>query len=317
MHSLVLQALDKAHSGMIIIDKELKIVLWNQWLERFSGKGRDEVLGKALTEVCPRFNIKTYLDIVQKVLYHGQSRFCSSTLHKAFILPKDVEDENTCKQNMHIEPLYEGDYSYALIQISDMTNVHNRVHKLKNLIKEMEVEYNEIKTSEKISRHLSLHDPLTGLPNRLAFNDRLAWAISYAQRNGDKLAVMFLDMDGFKSVNDRYGHEIGDKVLIEAAQRLKKCVRNTDTAARLGGDEFSVVLTQLKDEADAAVVAQKIVRAFEKPFDLNGESKTLSISVGISLYPRDGREPSDLLRNADMAMYRVKVNGKNAFAFSE
>jgi diguanylate cyclase (GGDEF)-like protein/PAS domain S-box-containing protein len=315
MDSLVFQALDKANIGMIIVDKELRIVLWNYWLERFSGKSREEAVGKNLTEICPRFKIPTYLDILQKVLYHGQSRFCSSTLHKAFILPKDVEDENFCKQNMHVEPLYEGDFSYALIQISDMTTVYNRVYKLKSLIKEMEVDYNEIKSSEKLSRHLSLHDSLTGLPNRLAFNDRLAWAISYARRNGDKLAVMFLDADGFKAVNDTYGHEAGDSILVETAQRLKGCIRSTDTVARLGGDEFSAVLTQLKDEEDASLVARKFVKAFEKPFEVNGDPIKLTVSVGISLYPRDGQEPSDLLRKADSAMYRVKARGKNAFGF--
>lgn len=315
MDSLILQALDRTTIGMLIIDRDHRIVLWNYWLERFTGLDREEVIGQKLTDVCPRFETGLYQEILQKVLYHGQSRFCSSTLHKALILPKDMEDEDSCKQNIHFEPLYEGDLSYALIQISDETNVYKRVYKLKNLIKEMEVEYKEIKTSEKISRHLSLHDPLTGLPNRLAFNDRLAWAISYAQRSGDKLAVMFLDVDGFKAVNDTYGHETGDHVLKEIGRRLKGCIRTTDTVARLGGDEFCVVLSQLKAEEDASLVARKFTAAFEKPFEVHGDAVRLTPSIGISLYPRNGQEPSDLLRKADMAMYRIKANGKNAFGF--
>lgn len=317
MDSLAFQALDKANTGMIIVDKELNIVLWNRWLERFTGQKREKVIGQNLTGVCPRFKMNIYREILQKVIEEGQSRFCSSTLHKAFVLPKDVEDENYSKQNMHVEPLYEGNFSYALIQISDMTNLYNRVYKLKNLIKEMEMEYNEIKTSEKISRHLSLHDPLTGLLNRSAFHDRLAWAISHAHRNGEKLAVMFLDADGFKTVNDSFGHETGDSVLIETAQRLKGCVRSTDTVARLGGDEFSVVLTQLRDEGDSSIVAQKFVKAFEKPFHVNEQPIRLTLSIGISLYPRDGQEPNELVRKADAAMYRIKSNGKNAFGFFE
>ncbi|MFC0215421.1 diguanylate cyclase domain-containing protein [Paenibacillus chartarius] len=315
MDSLVIQALDKANIGMMVVDKDLRIVLWNHWLERFSGRRREEVLGESLTEVCPRFQVSTYLDILQKVLYHGQSRFCSSTLHKAFILPKDVEEEMIYKQNMHITPIYQGDFSYALIQISDMTNTYYRVNKLKNLIKEMEMEVNEIKTSEKISRHLSLHDSLTGLPNRLAFHDRLVWAISYAQRNGDKLAVMFLDVDGFKAVNDTFGHAAGDRVLIEAAHRLRDSIRSVDTVARIGGDEFVVVATQLTNQEDAASVAQKIITSFEPPFEVDGASVGLTVSIGISLYPRDGLEPSELLNKADQAMYGIKAKGKNAFGF--
>ncbi|WP_247747283.1 sensor domain-containing diguanylate cyclase [Alkalihalobacillus sp. BA299] len=313
--SLVFQALDKTNVGMIIVDRDLKILFWNQWLERLSGKKRVEVLGNKLSDVYPRFKMKTYSDILQNVLFHGQSRFCSSTLHKAFFLPKEVQDENAIKQNMRIEPLYEGDSCYALIQISDVTTTYNRVYKLKSLIKEMEVEYNEIKTSEEISRHRSLHDSLTELPNRLYFNDRLAWAISYAQRNGDKLAIMFLDLDDFKEVNDTYGHDIGDRVLKETAQRLRSCIRSTDTIARLGGDEFTVVLSQLKDDKDAAIIAEKFVKVLNDPFELNGEFIHLSISIGISIYPRDGQEPSYLLKKADMAMYKVKANGKSAFEY--
>jgi diguanylate cyclase (GGDEF)-like protein len=317
MDNLILQALNKVQSGIIIVDKELNILFWNHWLEHFSGKKWDEVSGKNVTDVCPRFKVKSYLDILQKTLYHGQSRFCSSTLHKAFILPKDVQDENSNKQNMNIEPLYEGDSCYALIQISEMTNMYNRVFKLKNLIRDMEAEFNEIKTSEKHSRYLALHDPLTELPNRLFFNDRLAWAISYAERNGDMLAVMFLDLDGFKAVNDAFGHAIGDRILIETAKRLRGCIRDSDTIARLGGDEFIVVVSQIKDEADVSIIARKFIEVLRDPFEINGNPINLSISVGISLYPKDADEPSDLLKKADMAMYRIKETGKNAYGFVE
>lgn len=317
MDSIVSQALEKVNVGMVIVDRDLKIMLWNQWIEHFTGINSDEVLGKTLTEVCPRFHLKLYTEILQNVLFHGQSRFCSSSLHKAFFLPKDVEDENAIKQNIHIEPLYKEDFTYALIQISDMTTTYNRVYKLKNLIKEMEVEFNEMKTTEQISRHRSLHDGLTGLPNRLYFNDRLAWAINYAQRNKDQLAIMFLDLDGFKAVNDTYGHQTGDLVLKEVAKRLKGCIRSVDTLARLGGDEFTVVLIQLKDEKDASIVAQKFINAIQEPIMIKDKVIDLSISIGISTYPKDGTEPSDLIKKADNAMYKVKTSGKNGFGYVE
>jgi len=315
VNTLVFQALDRAHVGMIIIDRNLKILLWNRWLERFTGYKREDALGRSLLEICPRFQTKTYYDIVQNALQHGHNRFCSSTLHKAFVLPKDVRDADASKQNMHVEPLYDGEGCYALIQISDMTNMYDRVFKLKNLIRDLEVEYNEMKNAERLNRHLAMHDALTELPNRLYFNDRLEWAIGYAQRNGDKLAVMFLDLDGFKEINDAFGHDVGDKVLTEAAHRLRSCIRTSDTIARIGGDEFSVVLSQLKDEADATLIARKFINVLEEPFQAAGQAIRLSVSVGISLYPKDGQEPAELIKKADIAMYKIKNGGKNSFGY--
>lgn len=317
MDSLFSQALDKANNGLLIVDQDLRIILWNRWLKRYTGIAQEEVVGQKLTDVCPRFQLELYQKILHSALYHGQSRFCSSTLHKAFFVPKNMEDSSECKQNLYVEPLVDGDWAYALIQVSDVTNVYNKVFKLENLVKKMETEYREIIASEKLSRHLSLHDTLTSLPNRLAFNDRLAFALNYAQRNGDKVAVLFLDVDGFKTVNDRHGHEAGDQVIIEVARRLKACTRSSDTIARFGGDEFVVVLTQLNQVGDASTVADKFVKSFNPPFEIGEDSIHLTISVGISIYPDHGEDPSELIRKADTAMYKIKYGGKNAFGFYE
>ncbi|GAS81782.1 sensor domain-containing diguanylate cyclase [Paenibacillus amylolyticus] len=316
MGNLVSQALNKANMGIMIVDRQLKVVVWNGWLERLTGKSREEVVGQNLLEVCPRFKSNVYLNILQNALYHGQSRFCSSALHKAFILPNEGEDEHLIRQNMHVEPLYQEDRCYALIQITDMTNMNTRVYKLKNLIKELETEYTKIKISEKISKHMSLHDPLTGLPNRLAYNDRLAWAISNAQRSDSRLAVMFVDADGFKQVNDTYGHDVGDQVLLEMAKRLSETIPTTDTVARLGGDEF-IILSHLKDDHDADIIAKQLEAAFSTHFKIAGNYINLSISIGISLFPKHGQEPSELLRHADRAMYKIKKNGKNGYGIFE
>lgn len=317
MDKLVFQVLDKVNSGMVIVDRDLKILFWNQWIERYTGIKEKMVIGCNLTKVCPRFKVKADSDILQNVLFHGQSRFCSSVLHKAFFLPKEVNDENSIKQNVHIQPLYKEDEIYALIQISDVTSIYNRDYKLKNLIKELEVEVKEIKNTEEVIRRRSMHDALTGLPNRLYYNDRLAWAINYAQRNKDKLAIMFLDLDGFKEVNDTYGHDAGDMILKEVANRLKGCIRSIDTLARLGGDEFTVVLIQLKDEKNASIVAQKFINAISEPFSINGNIINLTISIGISTYPKGGQDPAVLLKKADQAMYKIKAVSKNGYQFAD
>ncbi|WP_338539810.1 sensor domain-containing diguanylate cyclase [Paenibacillus tundrae] len=314
MDNLVIQALGKINMGILIIDRQLKVILWNGWLERFTGKSKEEVIGRNLLEVCPRFKLNMYQNILQNALYQGQSRFCSSALHKAFILPKENEDEHFYKQNMHVEPLYENGRNYAMIQISDMTNTSTRVYKLKNLIKELDVEYNKVKISEKISKHLSMHDSLTGLPNRRAFNERLIWAINHAERSEGRLAVLFVDTDGFKQINDTYGHEVGDQVLVETAKRLKENIRSTDSVARLSGDEFSIILNQLNDDHDAEVVCEKLGTAFIAPIEVSSNFIHLSLSIGISVYPRHGEEPAELLRYADQAMYRIKKNGKSGYA---
>ncbi|WP_145407520.1 sensor domain-containing diguanylate cyclase [Paenibacillus xylanexedens] len=314
MDNLVIQALGKINMGILIIDRQLKVILWNGWLERFTGKSKEEVIGQNLLEVCPRFKLNMYQNILQNALYQGQSRFCSSALHKAFILPKENEDEHFFKQNMHVEPLYENGRSYAMIQISDMTNTSTRVYKLKNLIKELDVEYNKVKISEKISKHLSMHDSLTGLPNRRAFNDRLIWAINHVEPSEGRFAVLFVDTDGFKQINDTYGHEVGDQVLVETAKRLKENIRSTDSVARLSGDEFSIILNQLNDDHDAEVVCEKLGAAFAVPIEVSGYSINLSLSIGISIYPRHADEPAELLRYADQAMYRIKKNGKSGYA---
>lgn len=159
------------------------------------------------------------------------------------------------------------------------------------------------------------HDGLTGLPNRELFQARLEQALTLADQNDGIAALLYLDLDGFKQVNDRFGHHAGDTVLKEAAQRLAAAVRDTDTAARLGGDEFAVILAQLQEPASAAVVAAKVAAQMRRPFVIEGDEVTLSGSVGIALYPQHGTTTMALLQNADAAMYRAKQEGRDRYAF--
>ncbi len=161
------------------------------------------------------------------------------------------------------------------------------------------------------------HDPLTGLPNRMMFNHRLPQAIAQARRSGEQLAVMFLDLDRFKWVNDTLGHAMGDLLLVEVIQRLQVCLREEDTLARWGGDEFTLCLPNLKSSEDAVSVSQRLLEMLRSPFDLGGQEVNISASIGIALYPQDGQDFQTLLRNADAALYRVKEMGRNHFQFYE
>jgi diguanylate cyclase (GGDEF)-like protein/PAS domain S-box-containing protein len=171
------------------------------------------------------------------------------------------------------------------------------------------------KNAEDKLAHLAQFDTVTSLPNRYLLRDRLGQALTQAHRNHWLGAVLFVDLDRFKAVNDTFGHSVGDKMLRAVATRLNDCVRGGDTVARLSGDEFAVVLSNLSKSDDAGLVAQKIVTALAAPFDLDGHQTYISASVGIALYPDDGNEPESLLKNADTAMYRAKEQGRNCYQF--
>ncbi|WP_126443865.1 sensor domain-containing protein [Sulfuricystis multivorans] len=161
------------------------------------------------------------------------------------------------------------------------------------------------------------YDPLTGLPNRNLLAERLGQALKQARREGSRVAVMFIDLDFFKQVNDTLGHAIGDRLLQLVAERMRLCVRETDTISRLGGDEFVVVLTDISESAPAGNVAEKIIAQMNEPFDIEGNEIHIGASIGITLFPDDGRDIDALFRNADLAMYRAKALGRNNAQFFE
>jgi diguanylate cyclase (GGDEF)-like protein/PAS domain S-box-containing protein len=165
--------------------------------------------------------------------------------------------------------------------------------------------------------HQAQHDRLTNLPNRTLLIDRLGQAIETSRRNGTRLAVQFLDLDGFKHINDSLGHAIGDKVLQSVAKRLLGCVRTSDTVARMGGDEFVVILSEVAHARDAGVKAKKILDALSAPHSLDRYSVSITASIGVTTYPNDGQDPETLVKNADLAMYRAKEKGPNNYQFFE
>jgi diguanylate cyclase (GGDEF)-like protein/PAS domain S-box-containing protein len=173
----------------------------------------------------------------------------------------------------------------------------------------------ERKSAEDRLAHLAQFDSLTGLPNRYLFHDRLVQSIAQAKRAAKPMAVLFIDLDRFKLVNDTLGHRAGDQLLAEAAGRLAECVRSGDTVGRFGGDEFGAILSDLTRPADASVVAQKMIDALARPFHLDGQETFVSASVGITLFPTDGDQPEALVMNADTAMYRAKEQGRNTYQY--
>jgi two-component system cell cycle response regulator len=191
----------------------------------------------------------------------------------------------------------------------DLLEVHKRIH---NML-EVRLLYKELAQYSKQQQELALHDPLTGLPNRRLLEDRIATTLQHAARHQRKAAVMYLDLDGFKAINDTHGHAYGDEILKQVAQRLVGSSRKDDTVARVGGDEFVIVLGDVGELADAQEPASKLIEVVAEPYRINGLTLQLSTSIGIGLYPDDAETVDNLMHVADNALYEAKRAGKNRY----
>jgi len=277
------QAFENSLEGMVITDAARNILNVNHAFTTITGYTREEVVGRN-----PR------------VLSSGrQSRDFYDQMWKSIDATGKWQGEIwNIRKNGDIYPQW--------LNISRVTDEHGRVVNYVGVFSDI----SERKSAEERILHQVYYDQLTDLPNRVLFNDRLNHVMSMARRHADNnFAVMFLDLDRFKLINDSMGHDAGDQLLQQAAHRLRGSVRECDTVARMGGDEFTVILCNIRSGKDAANVAQKILDAFHTPFRLNGEDVYVSVSIGISLYPDDGRTVEVLIKNADMAMYRAKGAG--------
>lgn len=201
--------------------------------------------------------------------------------------------------------------------IRDITERKKMEEELKKTAAELARSNEELKMSKDQFRYLAYHDPLTGLPNRKLFNERLSQSLDWASLNNQKVALLFLDLDGFKKVNDTHGHEIGDLLLKAVAGRLTKCLRGSDTVCRLGGDEFTVILTAIPGIPDAVRVAEKILHTLAEPFLLQDHQISVTSSIGISIYPLHSQDLETLINQADTAMYEAKQGGKNRYKIGE
>ena len=201
-------------------------------------------------------------------------------------------------------------------QLLSITTVWNQDNQLTNYVGIFS-DITQIKETEERLEKMAYFDALTDLPNRVLFRDRLAHELSQAERKKNNLAVLFIDLDRFKHVNDSLGHTAGDTLLVEVAERLTGCLRKSDTVARLGGDEFAAITTELKSGRDAAPLAKKIIKELKKMFIIQGQDVFIGGSIGISIYPSDGTDMETLTKHADIAMYRAKEDGRGVFKFFE
>ncbi|MCP3672798.1 MAG: EAL domain-containing protein [Gammaproteobacteria bacterium] len=285
---LYAEAFRHTAEGIVITDVDECIVEVNRATERMLGFTKSELLGKT-----PRIwksnehDNACYKDMWDSIAkndeWHGElwNRRKSGEVFPARVTINAIKDGD-------------GKTQHYIAILSDITNL--------------------VKSQERLD-YLAHHDPLTELPNRLLFNARLEHAVKHAARKKSKLALLFLDLDRFKLINDRYGHRVGDELLKAAGKRLTNAVRMDDAVARNGGDEFTMLVEEIDEPADAALVAEKVLAGFEEPFELLGNECFISTSIGISIYPDDSDTVDGLMQNADNAMYRAKDAGRNGYAF--
>ncbi|SFR53712.1 PAS domain S-box-containing protein/diguanylate cyclase (GGDEF) domain-containing protein [Marinobacter daqiaonensis] len=279
--------------GVICTDADGLTHYLNPAAERITGWSGEDAIGKPVGEVV------AVLDEASGQPVESMSELTLRTrdqsAHRSDIL-LERKDGRQVPVEEAAAPLWDsgGEFLGVVVTIRDVSNVRALTAQL---------------------GYLATRDPLTGLPNRALLKDRLMQEVAHAERHGERLALMYLDLDLFKEVNDMLGHTAGDDLLVEVAERLKNCVRRSDTVCRVGGDEFILLLTEFGEMASLNELGSKVSDTLREPFELEGHTVEISTSVGISVFPDDGHDPDSLIRHADTAMYQAKALGRNNMQF--
>lgn len=286
-YSLLQAIIEAASDAIFLQDTQGRFVIANGACAKMLGRSAQEVINKDIRQVLPPEMAQLVMDANKRILETGKPQIFEDTFEAGGTAKTYSTVRAPCNDD--------GGQLIGVIGIArDITDDKDNEARLK---------------------HQANHDSLTGLPNRALLLDRIEHAIDHAHRNHSQLAIMFVDLDRFKSINDTFGHEAGDTLLVDVAGRLKACVRRDDTVARLGGDEFIIVLENLSHEEAVIKVAQKVLEEMESPFEISGRQLFITASVGISLFPRDGVDGKALLKRADDALYRAKDNGRKRIQF--
>jgi diguanylate cyclase (GGDEF)-like protein/PAS domain S-box-containing protein len=271
------------------MDNDGRIAQMNPAAEWLTGMRSEELINQFL---CERI---TFLDEGNRTRLNSPLHMCAETLGvEPLILLRQSGEELIVAPSGGTIHDSSGNSTGVVTVLRDITRERTRTHRL---------------------MYQATHDALTDLPNRLLFGERLSQHIYQADRNAEKLAVVFLDLDGFKRVNDTFGHHVGDNLLQSVAHRLRACVREGDSLARLAGDEFTMLVSGKGVDKGVEILASKVVRELTTPFDIQGNQISIGTSVGISIFPDDGASVDELMEKADAAMYQAKVQGGCAFRY--
>jgi diguanylate cyclase (GGDEF)-like protein/PAS domain S-box-containing protein len=310
--------LEAAPDAMVVVNQDGKIVLLNVQAEKQFGYRRDELVGQKITNIIPQgFEERLIADALRSV-----EDALAQQIGTGIELYGRRKNGSEFPIEIMLSPLESAGEILVTAAIRNITTRKKAEALLVQKIEELNRSNEELVKSADVARtmtqqmtDLAEHDALTGLPNRLLLNDRVGNAIAFAQRNKCQVAVLFLDLDGFKHINDSLGHAIGDRLLQSVATSLRDCVRAPDTVSRHGGDEFVILLPELRQPQDAAIAATRLLRAIAKSHSIDGHDLHVTTSIGVSVYPDDGLDAETLIKNADTAMYQAKENGHQRYQF--
>jgi diguanylate cyclase (GGDEF)-like protein/PAS domain S-box-containing protein len=283
--------LENIEDGYYEMSMKGNLTFFNESCRKIFGYPREELMGMDNRQFLDKESAEKIFQLAVKVYQTGKPEKSS----EFEIIRKDGFKR-------HVE-----------ISASVMKDISGAISGFRGIIRDVD----DRKKAEATILHMAYHDALTGLPNRMLFNDRLNVAMSIAQRNNKRFAVMMLDLDKFKTINDTLGHDVGDQLLQSVGNRLRGRLRKSDTVARMGGDEFMLLLPEINQREDAEVIAKKIVDSFQRAFALGGHELKITTSIGIAVYPDSGLDFDTLKKNADIAMYKAKERGRNNFQCSD
>jgi len=281
-----LNAIDKIGIGLFVVDEDFSVRYMNKTLQGWFGDQTGKICYSAVAGLdapCPYCKLSEVIHENKKVIY---------------------------------EPTTDKGNSFEIVatSIKNSDGTISKMEFIRDITDQKKAQENLLHEKEKLD-YQAHHDALTGLPNRPLFNDRLNKAIDNAKRNNTKIALLFIDLDHFKEINDSLGHDIGDEILKIVTSRLKTTLRDTDTLSRLGGDEFTIVIEDLDDTQDASLISSKILKTLSEVIQIQGHNLYVSSSIGISIYPDDGISTQNLLKYADSAMYKAKDEGRNNYQY--
>ncbi len=300
------EVLNNVNEGIIIVNENFEVFFWNSYMETITNMKGSNAIGCNLYTVLPSLNKNYFKNVVKNILNDGYAMFFSAAMHQDLL---DTEE----RFNIKISRIQDEHKTSLLLEFHNVTGQMAQIKQLKKYIKELYHVNKELKEKEKEIENLAYYDQLTGVANRTLFYILAEKYIQDAKRNNSLLGIMFIDIDKFKSINDTYGHQAGDKIIIKAANILKKATRESDIVVRYGGDEFVVILPNMKDISDYKIVASKIINLNENVVYMEDKEIKLSFSIEISIYPNDGDNIDKLIVKADKAMYIAKRNDEDIY----
>jgi diguanylate cyclase (GGDEF)-like protein/PAS domain S-box-containing protein len=301
--------IDKIPDPIFVKDTNYRWIILNEAFCELLGYPVQQLLGKIDQEFFPEDEVKIFRQQDELVL----TTFQPQENEESFTNASQVTYFTETKRSIHQD---RAGNIFLVGVIRDITERKRMEEDLRRTAAELIRSNTELKTTERKLRYLAYHDPLTGLANRKLFYESLREYLVWGEENNQLVGLLFIDLDGFKPVNDNLGHDIGDLLLKAVAQRIKNTLRSSDIVCRLGGDEFTAILPGIKQSNDGAIVADKILKTLAQSFMINGNGISISASIGISIYPLDGENDEVLIKKADLAMYQAKKSGRNQYQMS-